>query len=161
MNNFIISGSINKALVERLARRLADLNNAKPLHIILNSQGGHAYCGRAIAGLLRVAAANRQIIVSGYGDIHSAAVIVLAAGDVRQLSKFASVMCHEDSGAIEGNSSAIKAYSKQMEADEKAWCKALQDLTGTDEKIWLKIHSDETYLTPDEALKLNLATELV
>lgn len=162
MNNFIISGSINKALVERLAKRICDLNNDKPLHVIMCSQGGHEYCGRAIAGMLRVASQQRKVIVSGYGDVHSAAVLVFAAGDERLLSKYASVMVHQSTDEITGTTKEIVAHAMEMEAGELKWCRALADLTGTDVDTWVQLHEDDDkYLTPPECLELKLATRII
>jgi ATP-dependent protease ClpP protease subunit len=106
-------------------------------------------------------ARNIKIDTMGFGDVHSAAVLVFAAGRTRALSKFASVLVHESSIETEGSASDIKKQAKQLENDEEFWCNALAALTGTDAKTWMKLHGQETFLTPDEALKLNLATELV
>lgn len=162
----VISGEINDWRVKEVAKFLnkcaASPDNSHT--IIINSHGGDEGCGRAIAGMITTFHAickTTSIITEGYGDIQSAAVIVFAAGKRRLLSKFATIMVHESTTEIEGNATAMKKNAKQMEADEKFWCDRMQDLTDTDSKIWLKLHEDETYLRPEEALKLNLATELI
>ncbi len=70
-------------------------------------------------------------------------------------------MVHESECVVDGNSTEMKKQAKQMEKDEKFWCDALAGLTGTDSKTWLNLHEKETYLQPQEALELNLATELI
>lgn len=161
-NQFLISGSINNKRVHELHTFLAEASRSNTIEVLINSPGGDESCGRALAGLImRERSTGRRINTLGFGDIQSAAVIVFAAGEKRKLSKFATVMVHESSQEGGGNSSFFKKTAKQMESDEKFWCELLQQLTGTDSKVWLKLHEDETYLRPEDALKLNLATELV
>lgn len=160
--NLLLSGNIDDKAVERVHDILMVQSNVEVLALYINSQGGDEHCGRAIAGLISMARkSGKKIDTVGIGDVQSAAVIVFAAGERRFLSKLAHVMVHESSAEVDGNSSAIKAYAKQMERDEQFWCDTLAMQTGTDAKTWMKLHEDETYLTPDEALKLNLATELI
>lgn len=159
---FIISGEIDSIKVKKFANFVVDLDMQEPLYILINSEGGDEGCGRALAGMIRNLRDKGMVVnTTGFGDVQSAAVIVFAAGEKRLLSRYATVMVHESTDAIEGNASKIKKTSKQMESDEKFWCDIMQELTGTDSKIWMKLHEDETYLRPEEALKLNLATELI
>lgn len=158
--HLLISGAIDDSVVSAVNSAIHDYTTY--LMLIINSQGGDEHCGRAIAGLISIARKNgMRIDTLGVGDIHSAAVLIFASGESRKLSKFASIMVHESEAEVDGNSTAIKEYAKQMEREEEFWCAALSSLTGTDAKIWMKLHSEETYLTPEEALKLNLATEVL
>lgn len=155
MTYYTLVGSINFKKVREFSEFLADTEG--PITVILCSQGGDEGCGRAIAGLMR----GRDVTVAGYGDIHSAAVLIFAAGNRRVLNRFATIMLHESETESHGNATRIKKVSKQMEADEKFWCDLMQECTGTDTKIWQKLHNEETYLRPEECLSLNLATELI
>ena len=47
-----------------------------------------------------------------------------------------------------------------MERNEAHWNAIMQELTGTDAKVWEKLNERDTYLTAEESLKLNLATEI-
>ncbi len=159
---FIISGMINHKRVRELQEFLNGHGTEVELFITINSPGGDEGCGRALAGMIKRAQTNGYIIHTvGHGDIQSAAVIVFAAGQKRLLSRFASVMVHESTTELTANASGFKVQAKQMESDEKFWCDLMQSLTGTDSKTWLKLHEDETFLRPEEAVKLNLATELI
>lgn len=158
----VISGAIDDVVFGKFVKKfdyLASLLPSKPITIIVNSQGGDEHVGRAIAGYIK--ASGCTVYTEGFGDVHSAAVLIFAAGSKRRLSKAATVMVHESSTEVQGNSTAIKVAAKQMEQDEVFWCNLLQEYTGTDAKTWMKLHEDETFLRPEEALKLNLATELV
>lgn len=163
MTDLLLCGPINNYAAKKLISELQTFSSTGNAVILtIHSEGGDEGCARAIAGAITMHRnLGRRIDTVGLGDIQSAAVLVFAAGQHRQLSKFAKVMVHESSTDTEGNSSDMRELAKQMEADEKFWCELMQVLTGTDSKVWLKLHSDETYLSPEEALKLNLATELI
>ncbi len=161
---FTISGTINHKRVREFSEFIDNLMGPRDndIQVLINSHGGDEGCGRALAGMIsNLRDHGYNVNTIGQGDIQSAAVLVFAAGNKRSLSRFASVMVHESSSSIEGNASGMKRQAKQMEADEKFWCDLLQTLTGTDAKVWQKLHEDESYLRPEEALKLNLATELI
>jgi ATP-dependent protease ClpP protease subunit len=160
--NLLLSGDINDAMVRRVHAAIMQLDNVSVLNLYINSQGGDEHCGRAVAGLISVARkSGKKVDTIGVGDVQSAAVVIFAAGERRMLSKLAHVMVHESSAEVDGNASAIKAHAKQMERDEQFWCDILAVQTGTEAKVWMKLHEDETYLTPEECLKHNLATELI
>ncbi len=163
-SRIIISGLISNKCVRRFAEELFEAAQEPDaiITVVINSPGGVEHCGRAIAGMIRSARnCGQKIDTLGYGAVHSSAVLIFAAGECRRLSKFASIMVHESSDAVKGSASAIKKFAKQMERDEHFWCDCLGELTGTDSKIWMKLHFDETYLQPQQALELNLATELI
>lgn len=156
-------GKINKQMVREFADFCDQNFIERTACINICSQGGDAYCARAIVGLVgALKLRGISVLTRGFGDIHSAAVLIFAVGDKRQLSKYASVMIHNDSGAVEGTTKEIVAYGLQMEADDLAWCKAMKDLTGTNLDTWIDLHDDDDcYMAPGECLRLNLATEVI
>lgn len=162
MKRFVISGTINYKRVREFALFCEELKPNEAIEVLINSHGGEENCGRALAGMIStLRTEGRRVHTIGMGDIKSAAVLIFAAGEIRAMSRFAVVMVHESSYAGEGNSSYFKKTAKQMEADEQFWCNSLEMLTGTDSKTWMKLHEAETYLRPDDALKLNLATHII
>lgn len=158
MSTLYIVGDINEDLFVNFAKKFQDCEDEQ-VTIIINSQGGEEHVGRAIAGLIK--SSGKTVHTIGFGAIYSSAVIIFAAGATRKLSKAAVCMLHESSDRARGTSTQIKKFAKEMERSEEFWCSLLQDYTGTDARTWMKLHSDETFLQPQEALKLNLATELV
>jgi ATP-dependent protease ClpP protease subunit len=158
MSNIIISGNIDDAMFQYFVKKFTKQTES-PINVIINSDGGDEHVGRAIAGFIK--ASGRDVHTYGFGAVHSTAVIVFAAGNVRRLSKAAVMLVHESSDKTKGKSTEIRKFAKDMEKSEEFWCELLQEYTGTDAKTWLKLHAAETYLSPEEALKLNLATELI
>ena len=162
MSKFDIIGPINYKRLKEFEDFINDCD-LKNITIQICSQGGDEGAGRALAGRIRgLIDAGVNVVTVGYGDIHSAAVVVFAAGQERLLSHAAVVMVHESSVEADTlNASGYKRLAKQMEADEQFWCKLLERYTGTDAKVWAKLHADETYLTPEQALELKLATTII
>jgi len=165
VNSFSIIGSISYKKLKDFTQFIldADLQRGDCVNVIISSYGGDEGCGRAMAGMIKKLQAGGVVVRTiGHGDVHSAAVLVFAAGSSRLLSHTATLMLHESSsGAAELNATGFKKLSKQMQSDEEFWCKLLEQYTGTEAKVWDKLHTEETYLRPDECLKLNLATELI
>lgn len=145
-------GSVNKKMLHQVIEALEQ--DAGTFRI--TSHGGDPDIALAIAGLLKQADVTTEI----YGQCYSAAVLIFAAGKRRKVQKWAWIMVHEGSEAVDGNASSIKAHAKHMERIEQHWNGIMEELTGTDAKIWEKLNEKDTYLTADDCLKLNLATEV-
>lgn len=124
----------------------------------ITSDGGDADIGIAIAGL--ISTYDKPIITEVYGRCYSAATLIFAAGAQRRMQRWAWCMVHEASDNVEGTASRLKHAAKDMERNEQHWNAIMQELTGTEYKVWEKLNEKDTYLNADECLKLKLATEI-
>lgn len=124
----------------------------------ITSDGGDADIGIAIAGLINTY--ELPITTEVYGRCYSAATLIFAAGTKRRMQKWAWCMVHEASDSVEGTASRLKHAAKDMERNEQHWNSIMQELTGTEYRVWEKLNEKDTYLNADECLKLNLATEI-
>lgn len=161
-HRIMLVGPINKKAVRQVLDEMAfaDLHKGiTDIVVEICSTGGDAKCGLAIAGRLRQS--KHRIITRAYGTIESAATLIFAAGSVRQMSRMAWAFVHESGASEEGNSTAIRNAAKQMEREDLHWNMFMQEFTGTAAERWSKLDERDTYLTADECLKLNLATELI
>lgn len=147
-----LTGSVNKKMLRCVIEGL----ETEVRKIRITSHGGDPDIALAIAGLL----AQRDITTEIYGQCYSAATLIFAAGKRRRMQKWAWVMVHEGSEAVDGNASSIKAHAKHMERSENHWNFIMHELTGTEAKVWEKLNEKDTYLSAEECLKLNLATEI-
>jgi ATP-dependent protease ClpP protease subunit len=147
-------GSVNKHMLRDLLDGLADAAG-EPVTVRITSHGGSPDIALAIAGHIRAYGADTEV----YGQCYSAATLIFAAGISRRMQKWTWVMVHESSELVDGNATALKQAAKNMQKQEDHWNSIMQELTGTDAKIWEKMSLD-TYLTADECLKLGLATEI-
>lgn len=150
--NLHLTGSVNKKMLHCVIEALND-----GIEVVrITSHGGDPDIALAIAGIL----AQENVTTEVYGQCYSAATLIFAAGKRRRMQKWAWIMVHEGSEAVDGNASSIKAHAKHMERNEAHWNGIMQELTGTEAKVWEKLNERDTYLSADECLKLNLATEI-
>lgn len=150
-----LTGSVGKKMLREVIEALQECPG--DITVRITSHGGDADIALAIAGLLK--AHTGFVTTEIYGQCYSAATLIFAEGHVRRMQKYAWVMVHEGSQGVEGNASTIKFAAKQMERAEAHWNAILQDRTGIEIKVWEKLNERDTYLSADECLKLNLATE--
>lgn len=154
----IVDEQMFKALDAHLSVLEAESN--EPITVVLNSSGGHAYDGHALAA--RIRSSPCQITVKGYGAVMSAATLILAAGHKRELSKYAIVMIHESSAEFAGKSLEMKHYAKWCVREEVIYCNMMAELTGTQSDVWKKIIGSgrDQYFDAEEILKLGLVDRL-
>lgn len=149
-------GTVNKRMLREVIEALA--SQPSELVVRITSAGGDPDMALAIAGLLHSAPC--VVDTEVYGQCYSAAVLIFAAGSSRRMQRYSWVLVHEASESVSGNASIIKGTAKQMERSELHWNSLMRDLTGTEIKTWEKLNEKDTYLTADECLTLNLATEV-
>jgi ATP-dependent Clp protease, protease subunit len=130
------------------------------IHIRLSSPGGDVYSALAFASRIRLSQCN--IIITAYGTVASAAVLVLAAGDYRIMAKESWVMVHEESG--EGSFASVEVLereTKHARRMEDQWDDLLAQWTRTDRTIWANLHKKTTYLTAQDCLQLGLIEKII
>ncbi len=128
--------------------------------IKINSLGGSVYDAMGIIG--RMKASKCKIITEGYGSVMSAAILIMAAGDKRRMSKYATAMWHECSYSSEGTHTQNKHFQTQMEREEKMGAEMMDRFTGTPAKFWLtegKLGKD-LYLSAEECETLGVVDEV-
>lgn len=155
-----IIGMIDENSFKEFSEQLYELEKTnKPIHIELSSGGGVAYDALAFRG--RIGSSPCVIKITAYGLVASAAVLILASGDVRYMAKEAWVMVHEDSDKIRGKVVDLERETKHLRRMEDQWNLLLERSTGTDWKVWERLHKDNTYLCAAECLKLGLVDKLI
>jgi ATP-dependent Clp protease protease subunit len=161
MSKIKIIGAIDEDAYTEFCNKLDDLETGgvKVITVELNSGGGTAYDALAIAGRMRTSKC--KFTVTGYGLIASAAVLILAAGDVRVMTKEAWVMVHEDSGRIKGNIVTMELEALHFRRLENQWAGLLAERTLTKAEVWTKLHKETTYLSAEECLALGLVDKVI
>jgi len=126
----------------------------------IKSVGGS--CGDALALVGRLKRSKCQIITEGYGEVMSAATLILACGDKRRISRFAVFMWHEASYAMEGRHSQMKATVAELEKEEKQWAQWMSQFSDKDSKFWLtKGIGIDAYFTAEELLEMGVVDEII
>lgn len=127
----------------------------------LSSSGGDTYS--MLAFYDRIKTSNLRINITGVGQVSSAAVLVLAAGHTRRLTKNAWVMVHEDTVSTHEymQTSHIEREARHNRRLEDQWSRVMASITKTSQMVWDDLSRAETYLSANECLKLGLIEEIV
>jgi ATP-dependent Clp protease, protease subunit len=163
METIYVTGDIDEAAFKRFDMKLTRLESdscsdtkAYEIRVVLSSGGGSAY--DALAFHDRIKHSPLYARVECYGTAFSAAVIILAAGDMRFMGANAWAMVHEDVTDVTkhdkvSNAEKSLGHSRRLETQ---WCSILEKDTGTKAEVWEKLHREETYLTAEECKSLGL-----
>lgn len=150
-----------KWFCRQLTRAEKHFMSGSEVHITLSSEGGSAYV--ALAYFDRIKASPLNINITVVGLCASAAVLILAAGKTRRMTRNAWAMVHDDQ--IFGVDGKRVVHAKKdiihYERLETQWNKILAGVTKISEKEWAQLHAYETYLTPSECLEYGLVEEII
>lgn len=161
-----IIGDIDWPMFEKFSEMIDLVPIKHKVLVELASDGGDASAAIAIAEKIRLLKLRGQRIdVIGYGSIASAAVIILASGSHRMMTRESWVMVHQDQVTFETATSTdlVKVESDHLQALDEQWCSMLAFYSGgrsTSER-WVALHKNTTYLTAKQCLKLGLIDEEV
>ena len=125
----------------------------------LSSEGGSAELALAFSGRMRNS--SLTIHVKAYGLVASAAVLILASGDTRSMSKESWVMVHEEGLELEGNVVSVEKQAAHYRRLEDQWTYLLASMTTASVEEWTALHKAETYLNAKQCLELGLIDEVI
>lgn len=157
-----ITGEIQDGYFDLIDSCLSELERVskKTITVVISSPGGCPYMALAIVG--RIKRSTCKIITEGYGQIMSAAVLILACGDVRRVSKYSWFMHHKSSYRVEGSHDDIKETVAEMDRQERTWSKWMADLSKKDEKYWINCcKKKDFYLDSEQCLEHGIIDEVI
>lgn len=156
-------GPIDEDMYLRFSEELSALEadySLQPVHIELNSPGGEAASGMAIADRLRCSSVPVHITV--YGNASSAATVILAAGDYRSMSPSSFFMVHNSTASFKRlDCDGLRARADQMEREEQQWADLLAELSDTPSEVWRKLSKAETHLDARQCLQLGICDNIL
>ena len=129
------------------------------LEVHLNSPGGEATEGVALANVLRQHPARVVAVVDGL--CASAATMVLTAADESIVAPGSQVMVHEASGGAWGDAAYLEQYARSLNSISAAYAAAYAARAGGTAEEWRAVMRDETWFSPDEAVASGLADRLL
>ena len=156
-----LTGEVDEVMFDILDFALTEMESSskKSITIKINSPGGDTYQAMAIIG--RIKECTCHIVTKGYGQVMSAATLILACGKKRKMSTDGFFMWHEAQYDLSGKHSANKADVKQVEREEKFWAARMADYSNKDAKFWLEHGIGiDAYFTANQLLKLGVVDEL-
>lgn len=125
-------------------------NVVKPIHIEICSGGGEDNAALAFYGKMMSSPA--PLHIKAYGEIQSAAVLLLACGDRRSADAQVQFMVHESSEELDGSTSENLASAQRMENAENQYYGLLQMHTNTKIGVWRSMARRTTYFSSESAL---------
>lgn len=129
---------------------------AKDIHVEINSPGGDYFAGLAMYNMLR--SSGKTITTKVMGVAASAATIVFAAGDVREMPKNSMLMVHNASDYRGGTAESHRELAEMLDKiDAGARSVYMRNSSLSEEEVIAMLAKD-TWLTADEALEMGLTT---
>lgn len=157
-----VIGGLDWEMFEKFNSAINELENkskSKTINIHLASEGGTAGVALAMVGRMRVCPC--EINVFAFGDVSSAATLVLAAGTNRFMAAETWVMVHENSGKIKGNVTTWEKEAKHNRNLEHQWNAIMAKHTLYSADKWAELNEATTYLTASECLECGLIDKII
>lgn len=142
-----------------LSKKLAELKGVNTINVHINSMGGEVAEGLAIYNALKNSKAKINTYVDGFAC--SIASVIFMAGEKRFMPESSMLMIHNAWMWAQGNPAALKKAATDLEKINQTSIKAyLNRINISEEKLQILL-DDETFISPEEALKMGFATEII
>lgn len=156
------TGEVNSFAFSYLSEALAQMAEAggkNPVTLVINSLGGDSGQGLSIYDLIRNWG---PIDIHGCGDVMSAAALILQAGQVRLLSKNATVLVHDGELTLSGTPAQVESQFKNFKRERAIYHRILHSRIKEKhpdypEKDVAEMLKRECYLSAAETVRLGLA----
>jgi ATP-dependent protease ClpP protease subunit len=146
---------IDEGSVKKFVPAFESMDATKgPINIILASPGGSITDGLVIYST--IAKAQNKVAIYGVGQVFSMAAIIMQAADVRVMDRYCRMLIHSGSSMFEGETQNHFAHVEAVRGllvDLKAIVHQRSGLTPAEVE---EMFGKETFLSPQEALALNL-----
>ncbi len=140
---------------------LSEMENQsrKAVTVKIFSYGGCVDTALAIVGRLK--SSKCKIITEGYGTVESAGTLILASGDRRRISKYASFMHHSGTVSYSGQVEQVRHKMERDKRLDERWSQWMADFSKKDKKFYLKEgRYIDAYWTPDQLLEYGIIDEI-
>lgn len=132
------------------------------LHVMISSPGGSVFHGLSIHNMLK--ASPVPVTTYNFGSVDSIGVVIFCAGTSRVCVPHARFLVHGVSMGLQANSTfdeqELEEKLKLLRSDYGNIARVISDTTGKPQKDVVKKMNDRTTLTPEDALKYGLVTDI-
>lgn len=160
LDSDIDEGSVGA--VVRALYLMETISKDEPIEMFISSFGGSVYESLALYDIMNTIKC--PIHTFGYGKIMSAAVLLIAAGEVGQrwISPHVAFMHHDWAAGIEGKGQDLQVTVKHYEQLNDAWTNLLAKHSNKDARWWntRSRRAADFYFTADEALEWGVADSM-
>lgn len=133
--------------------------DTQEISVYIDSYGGSVAAGWGIYNALRQHPA--KIKTYGVGFVASAALYPFLAGDERYASPLSAYYLHEAWTSASGYADELRRAADQIESLTDVGVNAFVERAGMERDKVLELMRAETWLTPESALELGIATALI
>lgn len=140
-----------------IAKKLAEMPNAKEIKIYINSLGGSVMEGLGIYNQLKRHEAHKTVYIDGFAC--SIASVIAMAGDEVIMPKNSVMMIHNAWVVAVGNATQLRKTADDLDVINSASIQAYLDRAGdkiTREKL-TELLDAETYLTAEQCIEYGFA----
>jgi ATP-dependent protease ClpP protease subunit len=135
---------------------------ATEYEIQINSGGGEVFTGEDIYNELKSLKKPKTVIITGL--CASIATLIAGAGDRRKMYEVGHYMIHNPSVGIEGDANDLRKGADTLDHIKKVLISVYEKFTRKAgilrDQLW-KLLDDETWYTPEEALKMGFIDEII
>lgn len=128
------------------------------IEVDINSDGGSVFAASEIYSMLKAYPGN--VVVNIQGLAASAASVIAMAGDEINMSPTSQMMIHKASTVSMGNADDFAHDSKMLDTTDQSIVNAYEAKTGMNRNDILKLMSDETWMTAQEAVDKGFADNI-
>jgi ATP-dependent Clp protease protease subunit len=133
--------------------------DTQEIDVYIDSYGGSVAAGWGIYNALRQHTA--KVRTYGVGFVASAALYPFLAGDERYASTLSAYYLHEAWTSASGYADELRRAADQIESLTDIGVNAFVERAGMERDKVLELMHEETWLTPESALELGIATALI
>jgi len=145
--------------IRTILKNRAD-EDAQPINMIINSEGGCVYEMLAIVDYMNSLPVPVNTICRG--KAFSAAALILASGTgTRYASKHSSIMFHQSSAWLQGKQSDIKASIHHVSEIDKTSNVLLSDKTTLSAEEWEQAQRTDYWLSSQQALDIKVIDQII
>lgn len=137
--------------------------NGQPVEVDINSGGGDVFAGSEIYSALRAYSMNGGYVgINIVGLAASAASVIAMAGDVVRITPVGQIMIHNANiNGASGDYRDMNHISGVLKNVNQTLANAYRLKTGKTEAELLSMLDDETWLTPEQALRHGFVDEIL
>ncbi len=159
----IICEEINQTMAKRVMAQLLALaeESSDPIHLFVNSQGGHVEAGDSIHDMIGFIAPKVQVIGTGYVASAGTHIFLAAEKEDRLCLPNTRFLIHQPSGGAGGSASDIAIQAEQIVKMRERLAQVITNRTGTDiDRVRLDIERDK-WMDTNEAIEYGIVSRVI
>lgn len=158
-----VDGTSCGSLIKQLMV-LENDDSSKEITLYINSPGGSVQDGLALYDALMLMKSPIRTVCTG--TCASMGAIIFLAGKKREMMRHGRIMIHDPAFGGRHDMGGMKPHEIQAELDDLNRCREslasiIAERTGKDIKEIYEVTANDTYYSPEEAVKFGLATGII